>query len=64
MIVALGKEPKAYGIFPGGQSGNPGSFFYDDMLDSWTNGQLEELLYLHSEQDKSSRIQSKWKFNQ
>lgn len=60
MIVALGKEVKGYGVFPGGQSGNPGSFYYDDMIGPWTNGRLNELLYLKSEKDKSNRILSTW----
>jgi len=62
MIVALGKEPKAYGVFPGGQSGNPGSFYYDDMLDTWAEGHLNELLYLRSKDQSSERIISTWKF--
>ncbi|GAG90941.1 unnamed protein product, partial [marine sediment metagenome] len=38
MIVALGPELKAWGIYPGGQSGNPGSKFYDNMIDDWAAG--------------------------
>ena len=60
MIVALDKEPRAFGIFPGGQSGNPGSFYYMDMLDTWAKGETKELLFLHSEKDKNPRIKSKW----
>ena len=37
MIVDFG-EMKAYCLFPGGESGNPGSKFYDDMIDKWANG--------------------------
>ncbi|HEY0669595.1 MAG TPA: penicillin acylase family protein [Sphingobacteriaceae bacterium] len=60
MVVALGKDVKGYGVFPGGQSGNPGSFFYDDMIEPWTNGRLNELLYLKSEKEASNRIISTW----
>lgn len=56
MVVALGKTTKGYGVFPGGQSGNPGSFYYDDMIDTWTNGRLIELLFLHSADEKNDRI--------
>src|SRR5690606_6624422 len=42
MVVALGEEVKAYGVFPGGQSGNPGSPYYDDMIDTWVDGRLNE----------------------
>jgi penicillin amidase len=37
MIVDFG-DMKAYCLYPGGQSGNPGSKFYDDMIDSWAKG--------------------------
>ncbi len=63
MIVALGKVVKAYGVFPGGESGNPGSFYYDDMVDTWSNGKLNELVYLQSKDEKSERIISKWELS-
>ena len=56
MVIALGKNVKGYGLFPGGESGNPGSFYYDDMIENWSNGKLNELLYLQSKNEKSSRI--------
>lgn len=39
MLVELGEEPTAFGIYPGGQSGNPGSKFYDSFLKKWANGE-------------------------
>jgi penicillin G amidase len=63
MIVALGKEVKAYGVFPGGESGNPGSHYYDDMIDTWSEGKLNELVYLKVKDEKSKRIISTWKLN-
>lgn len=39
MIVDLSKQPKAYCIYPGGQSGNPSSPFYKNMIDAWANGE-------------------------
>ncbi|MGB4776627.1 MAG: penicillin acylase family protein [Daejeonella sp.] len=63
MIVALGKEVKAYGVYPGGESGNPGSFYYDDMVDSWSGGKLNELVYLKSKGETSKRIITTWKLN-
>ncbi|UFH55542.1 penicillin acylase family protein [Spirosoma sp. KNUC1025] len=59
MVVALGDQPKAYGVYPGGQSGNPGSPYYLDMLDTWRTGQLNELLYLQTAADKHPRIKRK-----
>ena len=59
MVVALGPQPKAYGVYPGGQSGNPGSPYYLNMLEAWRTGHLNELLYLQTAQDRHPRI--KWK---
>lgn len=39
MVVELGEEPEAFGIYPGGQSGNPGSKYYDSFLKKWANGE-------------------------
>ncbi|WP_373497337.1 penicillin acylase family protein, partial [Aquiflexum sp.] len=38
-VVELGDDIKAFGIYPGGQSGNPGSRFYDNFLKKWSNGE-------------------------
>lgn len=39
MVVEMGDEIKAFGIYPGGQSGNPGSRFYDHFIKDWANGE-------------------------
>jgi penicillin amidase len=59
MVISLGKDVKGYGVYPGGQSGNPGSFYYDDMIDRWTDGQLNELLFLKSKNEKDKHILSR-----
>jgi penicillin amidase len=61
MIVALGENVKAYGVFPGGESGNPGSHYYDDMVDTWSDGKLNELVFLKTKKEASKRIISTWK---
>lgn len=39
MVVELDpKGPKGFGVYPGGQSGNPGSVFYDNFIESWAVG--------------------------
>ena len=43
MVVELGPETKAWGIFPGGQSGNPGSKYYDNMVNDWLAGKYYAL---------------------
>jgi penicillin G amidase len=54
MVVALGPQVKAYGVYPGGQSGNPGSFYYDNLVETWRQGKLNELLYMQSVQDPAA----------
>ncbi|POY38423.1 penicillin acylase family protein [Solitalea longa] len=63
MIVELGESVKAYGVYPGGQSGNPGSWYYDNMVDTWSEGKLNELVYLLSPTAKDKRIISVVKLN-
>lgn len=46
MVVELGPEIKAYGIYPGGQSGNPGSPYYENMIDDWNAGELYPLWFM------------------
>jgi penicillin G amidase len=58
MVVQMGPQVKGYGIFPGGESGNPGSYFYDDMLKTWQDGKLNELLFMQSPNDQSTKIKS------
>lgn len=59
MVVELGPSPKAYGIYPGGQSGNPGSPYYLNMLDKWSKGELNELLFLSSPDQTSQHLTEK-----
>ncbi|MBN2198945.1 MAG: penicillin acylase family protein, partial [Candidatus Aminicenantes bacterium] len=46
MTVALGPEVRAWGILPGGQSGNPGSRFYDNAVADWVAGKTYELIFM------------------
>jgi penicillin amidase len=56
MVVELGPEVKAWGNYPGGQSGNPGSRFYEDRVDDWAAGKPYELVFLKSADDPDPRI--------
>jgi penicillin amidase len=39
MVVSLEKSGiNAWGVYPGGQSGNPGSPYYNNLLNLWTQG--------------------------
>lgn len=48
MVVSLGKEITAEGIYPGGQSGNPASPLYDNGVDDWVEGNYFPLSLLFS----------------
>ncbi|HLV14509.1 MAG TPA: penicillin acylase family protein [Xanthomarina sp.] len=49
MIVEMSTPPKAYGIYPGGQSGNPGSKYYDNFIDRWAVGEYFEALFIQDQ---------------
>lgn len=49
MVVSLEKTGvKTWAVYPGGQSGNPGSYFYDNMIKKWTADQHYQMLFLHA----------------
>ncbi|SEJ50340.1 penicillin amidase [Cyclobacterium xiamenense] len=39
MVVEMGEPIQAYGVYPGGQSGNPGSRFYANLVGKWASGE-------------------------
>jgi len=47
MLVQLGPSPQALGIYPGGQSGNPASEFYNNFTEKWRTGQYRQLKFRH-----------------
>lgn len=60
MIVQLTNNIEAYGVYPGGQSGNPGSKFYDTFVNSWVSGKYYRLLFLPYKDARHSD-KMKWK---
>lgn len=47
MVVQMGKDCiEAYGIYPGGQSGDPGSLHYADNVTLWAEGKYRKLWFL------------------
>lgn len=55
MVVSLEKTGiKAWGVYPGGQSGNPGSYYYNNMLDTWTADKHFSLSFLQSPEQGQS----------
>jgi len=49
MVVSPGTD-EAYGIYPGGQSGNPGSKYYANFIEDWAKGKYFKLLLLKADQ--------------
>ncbi|RYZ18648.1 MAG: penicillin acylase family protein [Chitinophagaceae bacterium] len=58
-VIQLSTPTVAYGIYPGGQSGNPGSRFYDNFTDDWARGKYYTL-WLMAESEASDR-RVRWK---
>ncbi|MBP6447586.1 MAG: penicillin acylase family protein [Saprospiraceae bacterium] len=51
MVVSMEDQIKAYGVYPGGQSGNPTSKYYKNMIESWVKG---EYYVLNKSTDKEA----------
>lgn len=57
MVVELGQdEVKAWGVYPGSQSGNPGNPTYGHMIDDWATGNYAQLLFLSSASTESEEL--------
>jgi penicillin amidase len=56
MVVEMGPTVRAWGILPGGASGNPGSRFYDYDIRDWASGKAVELLFFKSSAENNPRI--------
>lgn len=63
MIVQLSTPTEAYGVYPGGQSGNPGSKFYDDYIDNWVEGKYYKLWFMREGDRTDKNIKWTMKFN-
>lgn len=59
MVVSLTAQTEAYGVCAGGQSGNPGSRFYDDGLNTWASGYYFDLHLLSRQQRSHPSV--KWR---
>ena len=59
MVVQLSTPTEAYGVYPGGQSGNPGSKYYDDYIQNWVEGKYHRLWFMR-DGDKNDKM-VKWR---
>lgn len=58
MVVEMTDTINAYGVYPGGQNGNPGSRFYDNFVDEWAAGKYHKLWLMTRAEANDPRI--KW----
>jgi penicillin amidase len=60
MVVHLTPETEAYSVYAGGQSGNPGSIYYDTFVNNWVEGTYNKAIFLKRDAAAASD-QMKWK---
>jgi len=63
MVVSLTAKTEAYGVYPGGQSGNPGSKYYDSFVDQWAAGKYYSLWMMTKEEVGDKRVKAKMTFS-
>ncbi|MCO6496405.1 MAG: penicillin acylase family protein [Chitinophagaceae bacterium] len=63
MVVQLTPETDAYGVYPGGQSGNPGSRYYDTFIDHWTKGEYYKLWVMNKADAGNDKVKHTMQFN-
>ena len=61
MVIEMTQPIHAFAVYPGGQSGNPGSKFYDNFIDTWERGEYYTLFYMHKEDTNADQV--KWKMS-
>lgn len=61
MVVSLTQQTEAWGVYPGGQSGNPGSKYYDSFIDQWAAGNYYLLWVMTPNEKTSPKV--KWRMN-
>jgi len=59
MVVELGAETQAFVVYPGGQSGNPGSKYYDQFINTWAAGEYYRV-WVYKRGDES-HPRARWK---
>ena len=61
MVVEMKEVPEGYGVYPGGQSGNPGSKYYSSFIDKWAKGEYYRLSFVaKGKKPDVDRIKYQW----
>jgi penicillin G amidase len=58
MVIHLTTPTEAYGVYPAGQSGNPGSRYYDNFVDTWVDGKYYALWMMRDGDKMDKKV--KW----
>jgi len=61
MVVEMNDVPEGYGVYPGGQSGNPGSKYYATFIDKWSKGEYDRLTFVsEGQQPAQDNVKYTW----
>jgi penicillin amidase len=52
----MGGNIEAYGVYPGGQSGNPGSKYYGNFIQDWVQGKYYRLAFLPNAETQNDTV--------
>ncbi len=63
MITQMSAQTEAYGVYPGGQNGNPGSRYYDNFIDTWARGEYYTLWMMKKTEAQDKRIRWTMQFS-
>jgi penicillin amidase len=58
MVVHLTPKTEAFAVYPGGQSGNPGSRYYDSFVSTWEKGEYYPLWVMETNEIQDEKV--KW----
>ena len=62
-VVEMTSPPQAWAIIPGGQSGNPGSPLYDNMIPMWRDGKYLKLTFMQDQRSVDNVFTQTFKGN-
>jgi penicillin amidase len=63
MVVELTDDIEAWGVYPGGQSGNPGSKYYDTFVDNWATGKYYRMWVMKASEKNDKRVVGEMRFS-